>query len=354
MHYQYSYGAGPYPDSPTWNSWRQPPYPPYGHPAAHNHLPYPPRRYWQPTRTPESPFLPTEADWEKLEMLNERLGRENEDLRSEARFNHTSLDEQLETNAHLKRKLAQQAEEVKSLNEQITNLDTEVAGKNEEIKELKVKIGKYQRQFDERKEENEKFRRIAEKYEKELSEWRTKAGKMEVELGRVKEENRLGRIELNKTQNVNRNGRALVKKLKLEKQKIWEKLEESSKRAGAKTAFEQTLTEVLDKSQMQGKTIESMATNILLQKSHYEYIIGHYNKSYNELHRDFRVVHDLYKENYELKEATNDSPFTHYSNYDRSADIIRVECMSNFSELETLISEFADLRKHDSQVGSAS
>jgi len=91
--------------------------------------------------------------------------------------------------------------------------------------------------------------------------------------------------------------------------------------------------------------VDSLATNILLQTSHYEYIIGQYNSSYNQLHKDFRVVHDLYRDNYELKEATEDSPFLTWPNYVRSADIIRVECNSNYSELEKLGCEFAVLQK---------
>lgn len=342
MQNQHRYASGPQPDSPLWNSWRQPAGPPPYHPAAYNHRTYPPRRYWQPTRDPESRYLATEAEFQKLEMLNEMLGRENEGLRSEARYRNSRLDEQIETTAHLNRKLALQAEEVKSLNDKVTNLDTEVAGKNEEIKELKVKIGKCQRQSDERKEDSEKFRRLAEQYEKKISEERNKVGKLEVELGRVKEENRLGRIELTKNENVNRNGKALVKKLKLEKKNLWEKLVEREK---ANSAFQQTLTDVLDQNNKQRKTVDSLATNILLQTSHYEYIIGQYNSSYNQLHKDFRVVHDLYKDNYELKEATEDSPFLKWPNYDRSADIIRVECNTYFSELEKLGCEFAVLQK---------
>ena len=55
---------------------------------------------------------------------------------------------------------------------------------------------------------------------------------------------------------MNTEGRSLVKKLKLEKQRIWAQLQKVSRREGDLTSFKRTLTQVLDKSIKQVDTID--------------------------------------------------------------------------------------------------
>ena len=55
---------------------------------------------------------------------------------------------------------------------------------------------------------------------------------------------------------MNTEGRSLVKKLKLEKQRIWAQLRKVSRKEGDLTSFKRTLTQVLDKSIKQVDTID--------------------------------------------------------------------------------------------------
>jgi len=308
-HEQY-YGYGPPPQLPPWSACRQ----------SRGRRRYPRNDYFQYPYHLRSRFRSSETD------------RDREEL-------DILIDEQIAIIANLKRKRAQEGEEVKDLKANVTRLETEVAGKDEEIKELKVKVGKYKRELNESKEEYEKLK-------KRLSE---NVNKIEVELARVQEENRLGRIELTREKNVNKNGKAQVKNLIMQKKKIWEELQKSSKREAASSSFQSSYTNVLDLNTKQRETIENLVSNMTLQMSNYDYIIEHYNRSYNELYKEFCVLHDTYKEQYELKEATEDSHFTTFINYHRSADLIRVECLSKFNDLENLCKEFARLSDQSQQ-----
>ena len=55
---------------------------------------------------------------------------------------------------------------------------------------------------------------------------------------------------------MNTEGRSLVKKLKLEKQRIWAQLRKVSRKEGDLTSFKRTLTQVLDKGIKQVDTID--------------------------------------------------------------------------------------------------
>jgi len=110
----------------------------------------------------------------------------------------------------------------------------------------------------------------------------------------------------------------------------------------------------LDINSKQRETIENLTSNMMLQMSNYEYIIEHYSKSYRELYKEFRDIHDTYQEQYELKEATEDSPFVRANNFHRSVDLVRCECLSKFNDLETLSTEFARLSDQQSQPNNPS
>lgn len=279
----------------------------------------------------------------ELEMALNMLDRENAGLKSQARSQHASLNEQIEATENYRKRVELQSEEMKGLQSNVTSLEDDIASKNEEIKELKDKLGKYKREIDEHKEENDKFKRRLDYFEDELSKSREDKGKVQVELERFKEENRLGKILLTKEENVNQEGRGLVKKLRREKQKIWAELQKVSRREGDINSFQKTLTEVLDKSSKQVGTIQNLFTNMTMQKAQYDHIVDYYITSYNDLFQEFKRIHDIYNEEYELKEATADSPATLSIYYDRSADILRVECNDKFNELEKLSNEFTIL-----------
>ena len=64
---------------------------------------------------------------------------------------------------------------------------------------------------------------------------------------------------------MNTEGRSLVKKLKLEKQRIWAQLRKVSRKEGDLTSFKRTLTQVLDKSIKQVDTIDLLVINMTMQ-----------------------------------------------------------------------------------------